>query len=159
MFTRSRVLLMGAGLAGLAVIGSVIGIATAESRSSWFGTTPAANVTSITPGPPAAQPTPPHALATDDATLIAMAPPTGTEKVAGLIDLDRAVNLAVAAAGDGRVVEAELEREDGVPVWTVELISGVIEIEVEIDAVTGAVRQIEREIEREIERKDDWDVD
>ena len=55
------------------------------------------------------------------------------------IDADRAGQIALHRAGEGAVTEAELERERGGPVWSVEVTTTSAEYDVDVDATTGHV--------------------
>jgi membrane-associated phospholipid phosphatase len=55
------------------------------------------------------------------------------------INADRAGQIALRRAGEGAVTEAELERERGGPVWSVEVTTTSAEYDVDVDATTGRV--------------------
>lgn len=57
-----------------------------------------------------------------------------------------AILRAANAARPGRVIEIELDRDDGIWIYELELVSpGGQLYEMEIDAATGAILEIERE--------------
>jgi uncharacterized membrane protein YkoI len=55
------------------------------------------------------------------------------------VDADRARQIALQRAGEGAVTEAELERERGAPVWSIDVTTGSAEYDVDIDTTTGRV--------------------
>jgi undecaprenyl-diphosphatase len=64
-------------------------------------------------------------------------PPSAAHEPA--IDADRAGQIALHHAGEGAVTEAELERERGGAVWSVEVTTTSAEYDVDVDARTGHV--------------------
>jgi hypothetical protein len=61
------------------------------------------------------------------------------------ITRSQAEALALKAVGGGQVREVELEREDGVTVWSVDVTEAGVAHDVEIDARTGTVLGHERD--------------
>ncbi len=61
------------------------------------------------------------------------------------ITLIGAIETAIKEVGEGKAYEAELEMEDGRPVYSVGMVVGERCVEVEIDAVTGRVLSVEDE--------------
>ncbi len=66
-------------------------------------------------------------------------PTTASGPLAPAIDADRARQIALQRAGEGAVTEAELERERGAALWSVDVTTGSAEYDVDIDATTGHV--------------------
>lgn len=61
------------------------------------------------------------------------------------LTVDDAIKVALADM-PGKVIEAELEKDDGVMVWEIELVNNQSELyEFEIDANSGAILESERE--------------
>lgn len=91
--------------------------------------------------------------------------PAVSQEEPGLLDLaavsaDSATKIALARVA-GRVVEAEIEREDGVLVYTFDIAvageSGLTEVLV--DAQTGEIRAVEHEDDDDAMQDDDEDDD
>lgn len=61
------------------------------------------------------------------------------------IGIERAKQIALNHVGSGVVVKAEFDREDGQPVYEVEILSGVWEYDIEIHAVSGTILKVEME--------------
>lgn len=64
------------------------------------------------------------------------------------IGLDRAKEIALKEAKSGNVTKAELDRENGILVYDIEVVDGSIEKDYRIDANTGAVLKTEIETRR-----------
>lgn len=61
------------------------------------------------------------------------------------LTIDDAIKVALADM-PGKVIEAELEKDDGVMVWEIELVNNQNELyEFEIDANSGAILESERD--------------
>lgn len=63
------------------------------------------------------------------------------------IGIERAKEIALETVGAGRVVKAEFDMDDGVPVYEIEIVAGAWEHELEIHAVTGSVLKNEVELD------------
>jgi hypothetical protein len=76
-------------------------------------------------------------------------PATPTSDVSGggtdAVDSARAIEIALGRVGGGMVTEVERERENGRPVWSVEISKDGIEYEVDVDRATGQVVGSERD--------------
>nr|MDT0666509.1 PepSY domain-containing protein [Micromonospora sp. DSM 115978] len=62
---------------------------------------------------------------------------------------ERAVEIALATTGGGRVTEVEREQEHGRPVWSVEFVHGGFEHDVDVDRETGAIVDDDRDDDRD----------
>ncbi|MEU1606397.1 PepSY domain-containing protein [Micromonospora matsumotoense] len=156
---RTSLLLAAAGGAVvLAVTGTALGVSAAERAPV---ATPTVETTAPAPvDPSAAAPTP----GTPSST-----PTTGTPAPGGstapttddAVSEQRAGEIALAKAGGGQITEIERERENGRPVWSVEIIDGDTEHEVEVDRENGSVVKSEQEKADDDDRsgKDDDDDD
>jgi uncharacterized membrane protein YkoI len=75
------------------------------------------------------------------------------------LSTEQAIQIALAEV-PGDVQETELEREDGMQVYEIEILTADgVEMEVEIDAQTGAVLEIEVEDDLDDDSDDDDDED
>ncbi|MCW6009890.1 PepSY domain-containing protein [Micromonospora sp. CPCC 205371] len=68
---------------------------------------------------------------------------------------ERAVEIALAEAGGGRVTEVEREWEHDRPAWKVEIVNGATEHEVYVDRENGQIVKSEREAVDDDDRVDD----
>ncbi|WP_431920085.1 PepSY domain-containing protein [Micromonospora wenchangensis] len=134
---RTSLLLAAAGGAAvLAVTGTAIGVSAAGRVPGPTATATTAPVdptvapTAGTPGgdPTAGTPGGSTAPATDDA-----------------VSQQRAGEIALAKVGGGRITEVEREREEGRPVWSVEIINGDTEHEIDVDRENGNIVKSEQE--------------
>lgn len=66
-------------------------------------------------------------------------------KATPAVSRDRAVKIAVARVPGSHATESDLDRENGVLIWEVDLLRANVEYEVDVDATTGAVRKVDRE--------------
>lgn len=72
-------------------------------------------------------------------------PTEGSDQTGISIDPKRAGEIAVGAHDGSRVVDLDLEREHGLTVWEVKVVTGEAKYEVDVDAVTGEIVKDERE--------------
>ncbi|KGX87687.1 hypothetical protein N784_13760 [Pontibacillus litoralis JSM 072002] len=71
----------------------------------------------------------------------------------------KATSIALAKFG-GKVVEVELDNDDGKKHYEIEIITDKEEIDVDVDAYTGAITSVEREtLDQDDDRDDDDDDD
>ncbi|WP_020498589.1 PepSY domain-containing protein [Sciscionella marina] len=70
---------------------------------------------------------------------------TGQAQAAGTISKDQAVRTAQAKVPQARVTEAELDHENGVLIWEIDLENPSTEYEVDVDAHTGAVLKVDQD--------------
>lgn len=61
------------------------------------------------------------------------------------IGIARAKKIALSKAPKATVIKAEFDRDNGMPVYEVELIRGVMEYEIKIHAETGKILEIDRD--------------
>ncbi|WP_244891676.1 PepSY domain-containing protein [Micromonospora yangpuensis] len=130
-------------------------------------TAPAAPADPTTvPADPTSAPAVPPTGGSADPTATTPAPTgtgsTGAPAGAAEISRERAGEIALAAAGGGRITETESERENGRPVWSVEIVNGDTEHEIDVDRENGSVVKAEKEPvddDRDHDRDDDRDDD
>ncbi|BCJ64437.1 PepSY domain-containing protein [Polymorphospora rubra] len=79
----------------------------------------------------------------------------GTGAATDAVSAERAKEIALAEVGGGTVEEVERDRENGRPVWEVEIDQGTIEYEVDVDRQTGEVVKVERDDDDDDDRYDD----
>ncbi|MFI9639131.1 PepSY domain-containing protein [Micromonospora sp. NPDC051925] len=136
------------GAAVLAVTGTALGVSAAER-------TPAATLAAATTAPAPVDPStaPTTGTSTGAATPGSPSGAPATEAPGGstapatndAVSQERAGEIALAKVGGGRITEIEREREEGRPVWSVEIINGDTEHEVEVDRENGTVVRSEQE--------------
>lgn len=68
-----------------------------------------------------------------------------TSKNENYIGVDKAKSIALEKVPDAVVVKVEFDKDDGVPVYEVELVKDEFEYEIKIHAKTGKILEIERE--------------
>ncbi|WP_422752036.1 PepSY domain-containing protein [Micromonospora sp. WMMD708] len=144
---RTSLLLAAAGGAAvLAVTGTAIGVSAAERAPG-----PA---TTATTAPAPVDPTVAPTATTPGGTPTAGTPgggptagtPGGTTPTTDdAVSQQRAGEIALATVGGGRITEVEREREEGRPVWSVEIINGDTEHEIDVDRDNGGIVKSEQE--------------
>lgn len=82
--------------------------------------------------------------------------PTPTPSDPSLIGEARAKEIALARTNGGRVVDIDLDWDDGTPEYEVEIINNGYEYEIEIDGYTGKILDVDRD---ELDDDDDDDDD
>ncbi|BCJ58294.1 PepSY domain-containing protein [Micromonospora endophytica] len=157
---------VGGAAAVLTAAGVFLGVTAADNDRSRQTTLTAATSAPTTEGVPTVEATPddsgtvatpaspsgttatPTATPTDAAT----AAPAGDDAVSG----ERAGEIALAHVGGGRITETDRDRENGRPVWEIEIVSGDTEHDIDVDRETGAVLKAEQE---PVDHDDDDDDD
>ena len=146
MRRKTLILTVGGSLAAAAIVGTAIGAGAAEV-SEGLGPAPAATTPGTDPtGTPGTRPT-------DDPTGRPGTGPTGTPPAAGSVTSERAVEIALAIAGGGRLDDVEREWEHGRTVWSVKVVDGGWEVRVDVDAATGEVVRTEQDDDRDDARR------
>ncbi|MDG4832090.1 PepSY domain-containing protein [Solwaraspora sp. WMMD1047] len=162
MTRRTLMLATGGAVVAIAVVGTAIGAGAAELVTGGTRVTPVAAVGQATETPATPATSAPTGVPTATPTAVPTGTPTGTPTSAPAgtagIGHDRAVEIALAEAGGGRVDEIERETEHGRQVWSVEIVNGDTEVEVDVDAETGEIVKAERE-PADDDDKDDRDDD
>ncbi|WP_194823346.1 PepSY domain-containing protein [Micromonospora sp. S-DT3-3-22] len=134
---RTSLLLAAAGGAAvLAVTGTAIGVSAAERAPG-----PTAATTAPAPADPTVAPT----AGTPDGGPTAGTPGSTAPATDDAVSQQRAGEIALAKVGGGRITEIEREREEGRPVWSVEIINGDTEHEIEVDRENGGIVKSEQE--------------
>ncbi|AEB43172.1 PepSY domain-containing protein [Micromonospora maris] len=145
---------VGGAAAVLAATGVFLGVTAADSDRTQQTTLTAATSAPTTAGVPdddasSAAPAPPSDPTVTGTPVAPQSPATPTEGATSgsqdAVSAERAGELALAKAGGGRITEIDRDREDGRPVWEVEIVNGDVEHEIEIDRETGAVLKAEQE--------------
>ncbi|TCB90969.1 hypothetical protein E0H26_26105 [Micromonospora zingiberis] len=160
---------VGGAAAVLAAAGVFLGVTAADTDRSRQATLTAATSAPTTAGVPDDDATPDDSsgtVATTDptATGTPAAPGSPTASTGSAtpgsgqdaVSAERAGELALAQAGGGRITEIDRDRENGRPVWEVEIVKGDTEHEIDIDRETGAVVKAEQE---PVDNDDDDDDD
>ncbi|WKU05830.1 PepSY domain-containing protein [Micromonospora sp. HUAS LYJ1] len=143
---RTSLLLAAAGGAAvLAVTGTAIGVSAAQRAPG-----PTAATTAPAPADPTAAPTAGTPGGTPTAGTPGGGPTAGTPGSTApatddAVSRQRAGEIALAKVGGGRITEIEREREEGRPVWSVEIINGDTEHEIEVDRENGGIVKSEQE--------------
>ncbi|GAA3775975.1 hypothetical protein GCM10022225_74930 [Plantactinospora mayteni] len=152
MRRKTLVLSVGGALAAAAVIGTAIGASAAEGERQGFGAVATTAAGELTPGAdltgtPGDDPTDgPTVVPSDAPSGIPTGSPAPTGAApAGSVDSARAVEIALASAGGGRVDEVEREWEHGRTVWKVEIVKDGWEIESYVDTATGQIIKTDRD--------------
>ncbi len=70
---------------------------------------------------------------------------TKKDKNKGYIGEEKAKAIALDKVGSGTVIKVEFDKDDGVPVYDVEIVKGGLEYEVKIHAKTGEILKFEME--------------
>lgn len=165
MRRKTKVLSIGGALVACAVIGTALGASAAENGRQGLGTAPPATTLVDDPdGAPAESPDDPTTDSTTteptgdpsiDPTGRPTIAPTGSPGAApaGSVSLERAVQIALATAGGGRLHELEREWEHGRSVWKVEVVKDGWEIEIYVDAATGGIVKTDRDKEDDGDRR------
>ena len=147
MRRKTLILTVGGSLAAAAIVGTAIGAGAAEVASEGLGPAPAATTSRTDPtGTPGTRPT-------DDPTGTPGTGPTSTPPAAGSVTSERAVEIALAIAGGGRLDDVEREWEHGRTVWSVKVVDGGWEVRVDVDAATGEVVRTEQDDDRDDARR------
>ncbi|MEW2477087.1 PepSY domain-containing protein [Micromonospora gifhornensis] len=145
---------VGGAAAVLAATGVFLGVTAADSDRTQQTTLTAATSAPTTAGVPdddasSAAPATPSDPTVTGTPVAPQSPATPTEGATSgsqdAVSAERAGELALAKAGGGRITEIDRDREDGRPVWEVEIVNGDVEHEIEIDRETGAVLKAEQE--------------
>ncbi|MCI8814222.1 MAG: hypothetical protein HFH60_11145 [Lachnospiraceae bacterium] len=68
-----------------------------------------------------------------------------SQENARYIGIAKAKKIALSKAPKAMVIKAKFDRDDGIPVYEVELIRGVMEYEIKIHAKTGKILEIDRD--------------
>ena len=63
------------------------------------------------------------------------------------IGVEKAKSIAQKKAPKATIVKVEFEKDDGVPVYEIEMIEGIYEYDVKIHAKTGKILEFEKEID------------
>ncbi|KXK62779.1 hypothetical protein AWW66_06870 [Micromonospora rosaria] len=149
------------GTAVLSVTGVALGSAAADRTAQRSADTALVATTSTpdttTPAAPATDGNPaPGLTATTRAATDPGTPPASQDT----ISRERAGEIALAAAGGGRIVEVDREREHNRPVWSIEIINGTTEYEIDVDRETGTILDTEKEpVDDDNDDDDDRDDD
>ena len=160
---------VGGAAAVLAATGVFLGITAADSDRTQRTTLTAATSAPTTAGVPdddasSVAPATPSDPTVTGTPVAPQSPATPTEGATSgsqdAVSAERAGELALAKAGGGRITEIDRDREDGRPVWEVEIVNGDVEHEIEIDRETGAVLKAEQEpVDDDDDDRDDDDDD
>ncbi|MBL6275150.1 PepSY domain-containing protein [Micromonospora fiedleri] len=163
---------VGGAAAVLAAAGVFLGVTAADSDRTQQTTLTAATSAPTTAGVPdddassaaPAVPATPSDPTVTGTPVAPQSPATPTEGATSgsqdAVSAERAGELALAKAGGGRITEIDRDREDGRPVWEVEIVNGDVEHEIEIDRETGAVLKAEQEpVDDDDDDRDDDDDD
>ncbi|RIV36827.1 PepSY domain-containing protein [Micromonospora radicis] len=161
---------VGGAAAVLAAAGVFLGVTAADNGQARSTTLTAATGAPTTAGTPdddvtpddsgtVGTPTDPTASGTPAGPTSSAAPTDSGTPAAGAdaVSAERAGELALAhVGGGGRITEIDRDRENGRPVWEVEIVKGDTEHEIDIDRETGAVVKAEQE---PVDHDDDDDDD
>ncbi|MEU8128962.1 PepSY domain-containing protein [Micromonospora sp. NPDC049049] len=160
---RTNLLLASVGgSAVLAVAGIALGVNAANDSRTGGTALAAATVAPTATDAPAITGTPSVGTpsGTPSSATPSGTPSTGSAPAGSAVDEKRAGEIALAKAGGGQIVEVEAEKENGRPVWSVEIVAGDTEHEVDVDRDNGSVVKAEQEpVDNDDNDADDNDDD
>lgn len=72
---------------------------------------------------------------------------SGTKSSSKYIGLSKAQSIALKKVPGATVIKAEFDKDDGIPVYEIELRKGIYEYEIKIDAKSGNILEYEKDID------------